>query len=156
MPASGKENVAARLHALGVRLPAAPAPLGKYVASVRTGGLLILSGMLPLEHGRLTVSGRIGGDVSVDAGRAAARTAALNALAVAGEALGGLHHIRRVLRATASLMTTADFTAHALVADGASEFFAALFDEGHTRVALGAFSLPLGAPVVLDVVFEVD
>jgi enamine deaminase RidA (YjgF/YER057c/UK114 family) len=153
MRASGERNAALRLQDLGLALPEPSRPLGRYVPVVRTGSLLVLSGMLPLEGGRLVVVGRLGGGVSVDEGRAAARLAALNALATADQALG-LQRVRRVLRATVSMATTSEFTAHAAVADGASELFASLFDEGHTRVALGAYSLPMGSPVVLDVTFE--
>jgi enamine deaminase RidA (YjgF/YER057c/UK114 family) len=136
-------------------LPEPPVPLGHYVAAVRTGSLLMVSGMLPLEAGRPSVVGRLGDDVSIEAGRAAARLAALNALAVAERTLGGLHHVRRVVRAVVSMTTSPEFTAHAAVADGASELFASLFDEGHTRVAIGAYTLPLGAAILLDVTFEI-
>ena len=94
-------------------LPEPPVPLGHYVAAVRTGSLLMVSGMLPLEAGRPSVVGRLGDDVSIEAGRAAARLAALNALAVAERALGGLHHVRRVVRAVVSMTTSPEFTAHA-------------------------------------------
>ena len=154
MLASGERTPTARLLALGLELPKPPRPLGRYVASVRTGSMLVLSGMLPLLDGVPTVVGRLGDGVSLDAGRAAARLAALNGLAVASAALGTLDRIRRVVRATVMLATTRGFVAHAAVADGASDVLAALFDEGHTRVALGAYSLPMDAPVELDVIFE--
>lgn len=138
----------------GLILPEPPAPLGHYVPAVRIGSLLVLSGMLPLEDGRPTTVGRLGDEVSIEAGRAAARRAALNALAVAQRALGGLQHVRRVVRVAVSMATSPGFTAHAAVADGASELFASLFEDGHTRVVFGATSLPMGASVVLEVSFE--
>jgi len=153
MPAGGKRKVSARLRALGVSLPEAPRPLGRYVAAVEAGQWLVLSGMLPLQHGVPRAVGRIGDSVTLEGGREAARLAALNALSLAESAVG-LDRIRRVVRATVSMTTTPEFEAHATVADGASDLFAALFDEGHTRVAIGAYSLPLGAAVLLDVVFE--
>lgn len=137
-------------------LPEPLVPLGHYVAAVHTGALLVVSGMLPLAAGRPLVVGRLGDDVSVEAGRTAARLAALNALAVAERAVGGLHNVRRVVRVAVTMATSPQFTAHAAVADGASELFASLFDEGHTRVATGAYTLPLGAAVIVDVIFEVD
>lgn len=154
MRASGEETVSTRLRELGLVLPEPPRPLGHYVAAVRTGSLLVLSGMLPLEHGAPTAVGRIGDRISIDEGRAAARLAALNGLAAAAAALNSVDRIRRVVRATVSMATTPDFVAHATVADGASDLFASLFDEGHTRVAVGAYSLPLGASIMLDLIYE--
>src|SRR5262245_36623894 len=102
MRVSGERNAAQRLRDLGLALPEPPRPLGRYVPVVRTGSLLVLSGMLPLEGGRLAVAGRLGDGVPVDEGRAAARLAALNALATADQALG-LERVRRVVRATLSM-----------------------------------------------------
>jgi len=154
MQASGDRRPTDRLRELGLVLPEPPRPLGHYAAAVQTGSLLVLSGMLPLHHGAPTAVGRLGDRLSIDDGRAAARLAALNALATAAAALGSVDRIRRVVRATVSMTTTPDFVAHAAVADGASELFESIFDEGHTRVVLGAYSLALGAAIVLDLIFE--
>jgi len=155
MPAAGERTPTARLRELGLQLPEPPRPLGHYVAAVRTGAFLVLSGMLPLRDGVPTTIGRIGDSVTIAGGVTAARLAALNALAVAEQALGTLDRVRRVVRATVSMTTTPRFEAHAAVADGASDLFASLFDEGHTRVALGAYTLPLGTAILLDVIFEI-
>ena len=155
MPASGERTPTLRLRELGLELPEPPRPLGHYQAAVQTGSLLVLSGMLPLREGVIT-TGRLGDRVSNDAGRAAARLAALNALAVAQATVGTLDRIRRVVRATVSMATVSDFVAHAAIADGASDLFASLFDEGHTRLALGAYTLPLGATIELEVIFELQ
>ncbi len=154
MPVGNESPVLARLDALGLALPTAPQPLGQYVAAVVSDRQLVLSGMLPLDGGRLSAVGRIGEGVSVEAGRALAERAALNALAVALQTLGRLDRVRGVTRATVFMATAPAFTAHAAVADGASAVFAALFESGHTRVAVGAYTLPMGAPVVLDVTFD--
>ena len=151
MPAAGERLT--RLAELGLTLPDQPQPLGQYTAVVRAGSALVLSGMLPLDAGR-AVTGRLGEERTVEDGRYAARLAALNALAVAAHAAGGLDRVRRLLRATVFMTTTPTFTAHATVADGASAVFGALFDEPHTRVVVGAYSLALGATVVLDATFE--
>ena len=154
MRESGERRPTARLRELGVILPEPPRPLGHYEAAVQTGSLLVLSGMLPLQHGAPTAVGRLGDRISLDEGRAAARLAALNALATAAAALGSIDRIRRVVRATVLMTTTPEFVAHAAVADGASDLFGSIFDHGHTRVVLGAYSLALGSAVVLDVIFE--
>jgi enamine deaminase RidA (YjgF/YER057c/UK114 family) len=154
MRAGGERTTATRLRELGLVLPEPPRPLGHYEEAVQTGSLLVLSGILPLQHGAPTAVGRLGDRISIDEGRAAARLAALNALAVAEAALGRIDRIRRLVRATVWMTTTPEFVAHAAVADGASDLFASIFDEGHTRVALGAYSLPLGVAIVLDLIYE--
>ena len=154
MRASGEKTVATRLRELGLVLPEPPRPLGHYEAAVQTGSLLVLSGMLPLQHGAPTAVGCLGDRISIDEGRAAAHLAALNGLAAAAAAMKSVDRIRRVVRATVSMTTTPEFVAHAAVADGASDLFASIFGEGHTRVALGAYSLPLGAAIMLDLIYE--
>jgi enamine deaminase RidA (YjgF/YER057c/UK114 family) len=137
-------------------LPAPPKPLGAYVPAVAAGGLLFVSGMLPVKDGRPVWTGRVGTDLTVPEGREAAKLAALNGLSAARAALGSLDRIRRLARLTAYIAAAPDFSAHAAVADGASEIFAALFEAGggHARVAVGASSLPARMPVELELVFE--
>jgi enamine deaminase RidA (YjgF/YER057c/UK114 family) len=137
-----------------VILPEPPRPLGHYEAAVQTGSLLVLSGMLPLQHGAPTAVGRLGDRLSLDEGRAAARLAALNALAAAAAALGSVDRIRRVVRA---IRVDDD---HPRIRGSRSRRGRGLrslrvhLRPGHTRVALGAYSLPLGAAIVLDVIYE--
>jgi enamine deaminase RidA (YjgF/YER057c/UK114 family) len=146
-----------RLEELGITLPAPPTPLGAYVETVQTGNLLFLSGTLPVEKGRVQFVGRVGGELSVEDGRRAARVAALNALALAREHLGSLDRVARVVRLGVSLVTTPDFLQHPKVADGASELLASVFgaDKMSTRLVLGAATLPLGMCVALEVILEI-
>jgi len=155
-PATGS-GPEARLASLGLVLPAPPTPLGSYVESSQVGRLLFLSGTLPIGNGKLTVSGRLGESLSVKDGQKAARDAALNALAIAREHLGHLDRIEKLVKLTVLIATTESFTEHAAVADGASDLFASLFDsgDGHVRLAQGVQSLPLGAPVIVDVIFAI-
>jgi len=145
-----------RLRELKLVLPAPPMPLGAYVPAVAAGGLLFVSGMLPVRDGRPVWTGRVGTELTAADGREAARLAALNGLAAARAALGSLDRVRRPARLTVHVTAAADFTAHAAVADGASELLAALFENGggHARLALGASSLPGGMPVELEMIFE--
>jgi enamine deaminase RidA (YjgF/YER057c/UK114 family) len=147
-----------RLRALGFELPAPPPPLGAYVEAVQTGDLLFLTGMLATHGSIPTVVGRLGKDLDTSAGRAAAMTAALNALSVAKHTLGSLDLVRRVVRLGVYLATYGDFNDHAKVADGASELFLAVFGPKKTsaRMVFGISSLPLNVPVELDVILEVD
>jgi enamine deaminase RidA (YjgF/YER057c/UK114 family) len=94
-----------RLKELGIMLPAPPQPFGAYVESVQTDNLLFLTGMLPTEGRRAKFAGRVGAELDVEAGRAAARLAALNAMAVAREHLGSLDKIARIVRLGVSVAT---------------------------------------------------
>jgi enamine deaminase RidA (YjgF/YER057c/UK114 family) len=162
MPADNPNLVpirpSARLRELGIELPTAPSPLGAYVETAQAGPLLFLSGMLPLVHGKLCFTGRFGENLTIAQGREAARMAALNALAVASHRLQGLDRVQGVVRLGVSMVTTPDFVEHVPVADAASELFAAIFgqDPGHTRLICGVQSLPIGTPLVLEVIFRLD
>lgn len=151
-------NVELRLQEEGIELPKPPVPLGAYVEAVRTGNLLFLSGTLPFESGKLRYAGHFGNELTVEHGQAAARLAALNAVALAKDHLGSLDRVRRVVRLGVSLATTTDFREHAKVADGASELMVRVFgvEKTSTRLVLGMASLPLGSCVVLEVILEVD
>jgi enamine deaminase RidA (YjgF/YER057c/UK114 family) len=146
-----------RLKELGITLPAPPAPFGAYVEAVQTGNLLFLSGMLPTEgHGAKFV-GRVGAELDVEAGRKAARLAALNVLAVAREHLVSLDRVTRVVRLGVSVATSGDVRDQPRIADGASELLQEVFgkDKSPCRLVYGVASLPLGVPVELEVIFEV-
>jgi enamine deaminase RidA (YjgF/YER057c/UK114 family) len=148
---------AARLAALNVVLPAPPTPLGAYVESSDVGSLLFLSGVLPVVNRTLAIKGRLGDRLSVEDGRKAARIAALNALAAAKEHVGDLDRLRKLVKLTVLMATTEPFVEHAAVADGASELFVQIFgsEAGHVRLVYGVQSLPAGAPVIVDTIFEI-
>src|SRR5438128_7772632 len=147
-----------RLDKLGIVLPAPPTPLGSYVETSDAGNLLFLSGMLPVVNRRLTISGRLGENLSVKEGQEAARIASLNALAATKEHLGDLDRLKKLIKLTVLIATTERFTEHAQVADGASNLFAQIFgpQSGHVRLVYGVYSLPIGAPVIVDVVFAIE
>jgi enamine deaminase RidA (YjgF/YER057c/UK114 family) len=146
-----------RLLDLGIALPNAPHPLGAYVETVQTGSLLFLSGMLPVENGKLQYVGRLGKDLDESAGRDALRTATLNALSAAKAHIGSLDHVTKVVSVKVYLATHGDFYNQPIVADAASEVLRDVFGEDRmsVRSVLGVATLPLGAPVMLEVVFEV-
>jgi enamine deaminase RidA (YjgF/YER057c/UK114 family) len=119
--------------------------------------LLFLSGTLPVVNRRLAIAGRLGENLSVKEGREAARIASLNALAAARQHLGNLARLRKLVKLTVLLATTEEFADHAGVADGASDLFVQVFgrEVGHTRLVYGVYSLPLGAPVIVDTIFAI-
>src|SRR5207244_2139996 len=153
-----KDGLGSRLSDLGIVLPAPPTPLGAYVESSDAGNLLFLSGTLPVVNRKLAISGRLGENLSVREGQEAARIAALNALAAAKEHLGDLDRLKKLIKLTVLIATTERFTEHAQVADGASNLFAQIFgpQSGHVRLVYGVYSLPIGAPVIVDVIFEIE
>src|SRR5262245_5711402 len=152
-----KNGPGSRLSELGIVLPAPPTPLGAYVESSDVGNLLFLTGMLPFVGGRLAVSGRLGENLSVEQGQEAARIASLNALAAAKQHLGSLDRLKKLVKLTVLIATTEQFVDHAPVADGASKIFNQIFgpEAGHTRLVYGVQSLPVGAPVLVDCIFEI-
>ena len=153
-PASAEQ----RLKELGLALPAPPEPFGTYVEAVQTGSLLFLTGMLPTEGREARFVGRVGAELDIEAGRKAARLAALNVLAVAKRHLGSLDRVTRVVRLGVSMATSGDVRDQPKVADGASELLQDVFgkDKNPCRLVYGVASLPLGTPVELEVIFEVS
>jgi enamine deaminase RidA (YjgF/YER057c/UK114 family) len=146
-----------RLNDLGITLPAAPTPFGVYAEAVQTGSLLFLSGMLPTGRNGPIVVGRLGAELDVETAARAAHLAALNALAVAREYLGSLDRVTRVVRLGVSVATSGDVRDQPKVADGASQLLQDVFGEHKNpcRLVYGVASLPLGAPVELELIFEV-
>ena len=145
-----------RLAALGLTLPEAPRPVANYVPFHIHDGTLYIAGQLPRAAGGVT-TGKLGGGVSVEEGQKAAQLACLNLLAQAKAALGTLDRIGQVLRLTAYVNSTPDFSDQPAVVNGASDLLVAVLgDRGrHTRVSVGVASLPAGAAVEIDVVIAV-
>src|SRR5882724_8614998 len=146
-----------RLQELGITLPAPPQPFGSYAEAVQSGNLLFLSGMLPTEGRVAKFIGRVGAELDVEAGRQASYLAALNSLAVAREHLGSLDKVTRIVRLGVSVATSGDVRDQPKVADGASELLQDIFgkEKNPSRLVYGVASLPLGAPVELEIIFEV-
>jgi enamine deaminase RidA (YjgF/YER057c/UK114 family) len=152
-PASAEE----RLHEYGIVLPIPPEPFGVYVEAVESGKLLFLTGMLPTEGREAKFIGRVGVELDVEAGRKAARLAALNALAVARQHLGSLDKVTRIVRLGVFVAASGDLRDHPKVADGASQLLQDVFgtDRNPSRMVYGVASLPLGSTVELELIFEV-
>jgi enamine deaminase RidA (YjgF/YER057c/UK114 family) len=155
---SQSESPERRLKDLGIELPAAPTPFGSYVEAVQTGNLLFLSGMLPVVNHKPKYVGRLGREFDAEAGRDAAYTATLGALATAKDYLGSLNRVIRVVRHGVFIATSGDFFDQPKVADGASDLLRDLFglENMSVRSVIGVASLPLGVPIELEVVFEVE
>jgi enamine deaminase RidA (YjgF/YER057c/UK114 family) len=151
-PASAEQ----RLKDFGIELPTPPEPFGIYTEAVQTGNLLFLAGMLPTVGREAKFIGRVGAELDVEAGRAAARLAALNALAVARQHLGSLDKVKRIVRLGVAVATSGDVRDQPKVADGASELLQDVFGKSKnpSRLVYGVASLPLGTAVELEIIFE--
>lgn len=147
-------SIDARLAQLGITLPTPPKPVAAYIPAKRSGSLLLVSGQLPFKDGQLLAKGPV---ADVAAAAAAARQCAINALAVAKDALGSLDHVAGVARVGVWVACANDFVDQPKVANGASELLVeVLGDAGrHARAAVGTNALPLGAMVEVEVWFEV-
>ena len=147
-----------RLEDLGIDLPHPAAPLAVYVPAVRTGDLVFVSGQLPLVGGKPVAVGRLGGNVGLEEGQAAAQFCAINVIAALKAELGELSRVQRVVKLTGFVACEPDFTEQARVVNGASELFGEVFgDRGlHARAAVGMAALPFGVPVEVEAIVEVD
>jgi enamine deaminase RidA (YjgF/YER057c/UK114 family) len=146
-----------KLAELGLTLPAAAAPVAAYVPTVEVNGLLHISGQLPFKDGAV-ITGRLGEDVSLEDGAAAAQACALMLVAQIKAALGGLHRVERIVKLGVFVNSTADFTDQPKVANGASNLMVELFGEAgkHARSAVGVTALPLGAAVEVDAIVQIS
>ena len=147
----------ARLAELGIELPAPFPPAGEYINAVRTGDLLILGGHIPFSPPQTIVFGKLGADLDVDAGREAARFAAIAALATIRSELGTLDAVKRIVLVRGVVNAAPDFIGHTKVIDGASEVFVEVFGEAgrHARLAIGASSLPANIALEIEATVEV-
>ncbi len=152
------DAIISRLSELGYALPQAAAPAANYVPYVISGNMLHISGQLPMENGKLAVTGHLGRNVDVATAQRAAELCAVNILAQASAALGGdLSRIRRVVKLNGFVASTPEFVEQHLVINGASNLIGAVLGEAgkHARAAVGMASLPLNAAVEIDAVMEI-
>jgi enamine deaminase RidA (YjgF/YER057c/UK114 family) len=149
-------TTSARLGQLGITLPELVAPLASYVPAVRTGNLIYTSGQLPVEGGKLAGSGKVGAEVSPEAGKAMARICALNALAAVGS-VADIDTVTRVVKVVGFVASAPGFNGQPGVINGASDLLAEIFGDtgAHARSAVGVAELPLDAPVEVELIVEV-
>ena len=158
MASTENEGAEARLAGLGFVLPAAPEPVGNYLAAARSGNVMWLAGVGSRRADGSRIAGKLGAELSVAQGYEAARWAALNLLARMKAELGDLDRVSRILKVVGMVNSAQSFTDQAAVVDGASDLFVALYgDRGrHARSAPGMAALPGDIAVICDCVIEVD
>lgn len=151
-------RIEVRLRQLSIELPKPPVAAGAYAPYVLTGSLLFVAGQLPIWNGEMRFQGRVGTELTVEDGYAAARLCGINLLAQAQDACGGnLDRVARVVRLGGFVLAAPAFVDHPKVVNGASDLMLDVFGSigRHARVAVGARSLPLGAAVEVEGIFEV-
>jgi len=149
--------IESRLEALGIVLPAAVAPAANYVPAVESRGLLHISGQIPVGPNGIEFVGKLGRELTLEDGRAAARLCAINLLAQAKAALGDLDRVGRVVKLVGFVNSDPDFTDQPKVVNGASDLMVEVFGDAgrHARSAVGVYQLPLGFAVEVDAIVEV-
>ena len=150
-------TIEAKLAKMDLVLPHAPASVGSYVQVLKMGNLVMTSGQLPTIAKEVAFTGPVGHELTKEDGRNAAQMACLNALSQINEAIGGLDHIKQIVRLEGFVQSTDDFTQQPYVMNGASDLLLKLFGEAgrHTRFAVGCNALPLNASVELALWVEV-
>jgi enamine deaminase RidA (YjgF/YER057c/UK114 family) len=151
-------KVLTRLKEKGIELPAAPAPMGAYVPAVRAGNLVFVSGQLPRQGDAMRYRGKVDAELTLPEAQAAARLAALNAVAALGTAVPDLDRVRRIVKVRVSVASSPGFVNQPQVANAASELLVEVFGEAgrHARMAVGVAELPGNAAVAVELVAEVE
>ena len=150
-------SVSDNLSKLNLTIPKAPDPVGAYVAYKKTTNLLFISGQISIDANGKIIKGKLGKDLSLEQGQVAAKLCAINIIAQAKKACNEkLENIKNCIKLTGYVNSTNEFTDHPKVINAASELISEVFGENgkHTRVAIGTNSLPLGAAVEVDAIFE--
>jgi enamine deaminase RidA (YjgF/YER057c/UK114 family) len=151
-------SIAQRLKELGIELPPVAVPAAAYVPFVRTGELVFVSGHIAKREGK-PYAGQLGRTLDTAAGHAAARAVAIDLLGTLQAAVGDLERVRRIVKLMSLVNSTADYTEHHLVTNGASELMVQVFGPergAHARSAFGVAQLPLGACVEIELIAEVS
>ena len=146
-----------RLAELGITLPQPAAPVASYVPAVELGGLLHISGQISFSEDGNLIQGRLGEDMNLERGTAAARRCGIMLLAQLRNALGSLDRVERIVKLGVFVNSSGDFTDQPKIANGASELMQEVFGEAgrHARSAVGVPVLPLGVAVEVDAIVQI-
>jgi enamine deaminase RidA (YjgF/YER057c/UK114 family) len=151
-------RIDARLDELGIVLPSPMGAMANYVPSVVTGNLVVVSGQVPAVNGVIAITGKVGSEISLEMGQAAARQCFVNVLVHLKAACGGdLDRVTRVVRLGGFVACGPEFTQHAIVMNGASDLAVMIFGEAgrHARSTIGVPSLPGNAAAEVEGMFEI-
>ena len=145
-----------KLKKLGITLPEAPIPAGNYIPAVKTGNLLFISGQIPLENGKVAYTGKVS-DENLETAQKSAKSCAINILAQIKREVGSLDKVTKIVKLSGFVNSVPEFTQHPKVINPASDLMFDVFGEKgkHTRIALGAGSLPLDSMTEIDAIVEI-
>ena len=147
----------ARLERMGLTVPAVAKPVAAYLPAVRSGSYVYTSGQLPMVDGTLAATGKVGAEIDAETAKGLAQICALNALAAIRSEIGELSAVVRVVKVVGFVASTPEFTGQPGVVNGVSDLLGEVFGEAgfHARSAVGVASLPLDAPVEVELIVEV-
>ncbi len=146
-----------KIESLGIKLPTPPTPAGSYVAVIRTGNLLFISGQIPMENGKLLYTGKVS-DENIETAQKSAKMCAINILAQLKRELGDFEKVSRIVRLSGFVNSDPEFYQHPKVINAASDLLFEIFGEKgkHSRIAVGVASLPLNSMTEIDAIIEVS
>lgn len=144
-----------KIKSLGIKLPSPPTPAGSYVASVRSGNLLYISGQIPMEDGKLLYTGKVTNQ-NLETAQKSAKMCAVNILAQLKRELGDLNNVSKIVKLSGFVNSDPDFSQHPKVINAASDLLFDIFGEKgkHSRIAVGVASLPLNSMTEIDAIVE--
>ncbi len=147
-----------KLLQMGITLPPAPNPAANYVNAVRTGNLLFLAGKGPTTSDGKLITGKVGTDLTIEQAYEAARSVAINQMAVLKHELGDLSKVKRIVKVLGMINSSPEFTDHSKVMNGYSDMMVAVFGESgkHARSSVGMYSLPFNIAVEVEMIVEVE
>lgn len=150
-------NPEAKLSELGIELSTPSAPVANYVNAVRTGNLIFLAGKGPLKPDGENITGKLGGNLTIEEGYEAARITGINQLSVLKAELGNLNKVKRIVKVLGMVNSTPDFTDQPKVVNGYSDLMVAVFGENgkHARAAVGMGALPSDIAIEVEMIVEV-
>jgi enamine deaminase RidA (YjgF/YER057c/UK114 family) len=145
-----------KIESLGIKLPTPPTPAGSYVAVVRTGNLLYISGQIPMENGKLLYTGKVS-DENLETAQKSAKMCAINILAQLKRELGDFEKVSKIVRLSGFVNSDPEFSQHPKVINAASDLLFEIFGEKgkHSRIAVGVANLPLNSMTEIDAIVEV-
>ena len=145
-----------KIKSIGIKLPIPPNPAGSYIPIVKSGNLLFVSGQIPIEDGKVALTGKVS-DANIETAQKSARMCAINILAQLKKELGDLEKISKIVRLSGFVNSVPEFTQQPKVINAASDLLYEIFGEcgKHSRIAVGVSSLPLNSMTEIDAIVEI-
>jgi enamine deaminase RidA (YjgF/YER057c/UK114 family) len=146
-----------KLNSLGITLPNPPTPAGSYVPIIKRGNVLYISGQIPMENGKVIFTGKVSDD-NLEIAQKSAKMCAVNILSQIKKEIGNLDRVSKIIKLSGFVNSVPEFTQHPKVINAASDLIFEIFGEigRHSRIAVGATSLPLNSMTEIDAIIEIS